>query len=166
MYVHYFASNYIHTLCEHCTHNTFVTGFTKRGLIHASNFSNLRLCYLAYIWPTALKFGSRTFLLLLLYDNKFQLNSLLIHKVMPRQSCTIRCVYKTPFHKSGHIYVQLQSHLQMSLQNHIHIQYPCNPVTSYVHSGYTGIVDIAHPITDHTFIFWTLNNKYSIITHV
>ena len=34
----------------------------KKGLTHASNFSNLRPCNSAWIWPTALKFGSRTVL--------------------------------------------------------------------------------------------------------
>ena len=41
-----------------------MTVFAKGGggLIHASNFSTLRMCNSASIGPTALKFGSRTFL--------------------------------------------------------------------------------------------------------
>ena len=57
------------------------------------------------VWPTALKFGSRTVLSLPIYDRQFQLNSSLINNVMPLQSCTIGCVYKTPFYKSGDIYL-------------------------------------------------------------
>ena len=34
----------------------------KKGLIHASNSSTLRMCNSASIGPTALKFSSRTFL--------------------------------------------------------------------------------------------------------
>ena len=77
-----------------------------RGLIHISNFSTLRLCNYVCVWPTVLKFGSKTILLLHLYDKTFQLNNslIIINKVMPLQSCTIRCMYKTPFHKSGHKY--------------------------------------------------------------
>ena len=44
----------------------YVTGFAKRVLIHASNFSTLRLCNLACVGPTALKFRSRTVLSLYL----------------------------------------------------------------------------------------------------
>ena len=33
----------------------------------------------------------------------------------------------------------------------------------YIQIGYTGIVGIAHLITDHTFTFWTLNKKCSKI---
>ena len=40
----------------------YVTEFAKRGLIHASNFSTLRICNSAYVWTTALKLSSRTFL--------------------------------------------------------------------------------------------------------
>ena len=75
----------------------------EKGLIYASNFSTLMLYNSACVWPTALKFSSRTVLLLHLYDRKFQLNSLLINYVVPLQSCTIGCVYKTPFRKSSHI---------------------------------------------------------------
>ena len=39
-----------------------VTEFAKRGLIHASNVSNLRMCNSASVGPTALKFGGRPFL--------------------------------------------------------------------------------------------------------
>ena len=37
-----------------------VTEFEKRGLIHASDFSTLRMCNSASVGPTALKFGGRT----------------------------------------------------------------------------------------------------------
>ena len=37
-----------------------VTEFAKGGLIHTSNFSNLRMRNSASIGPTALNFGSRT----------------------------------------------------------------------------------------------------------
>ena len=40
----------------------FVTEFAKRDLIHASDFSTLRMCNSASIGPTALKFGSKSFL--------------------------------------------------------------------------------------------------------
>ena len=46
---------------------------------------------------------------------KIQLNSLLTNKVMPLQSCKIGCVYKTPFRKSGHIYVLHVFHLLFEL---------------------------------------------------
>ena len=39
----------------------YVTEFVKRGLIHASDFSTLRMCNSASVGPTALKFGGRTF---------------------------------------------------------------------------------------------------------
>ena len=42
--------------------NIYVTEFAKRGLIHASNVSTLRMCNSTSIRPTALKFGSRTLL--------------------------------------------------------------------------------------------------------
>ena len=40
----------------------YVTKFAKRGLIHASNFSTLRMCNSTSIGPTALEFGSKSFL--------------------------------------------------------------------------------------------------------
>ena len=40
----------------------YVTEFAKRGLIHASNFSTLRMCNSASVGPRALKFGGRAFL--------------------------------------------------------------------------------------------------------
>ena len=40
----------------------YLTEFTKRGLVHASNFSTLRLCNLTCLWPTALNFGGSTVL--------------------------------------------------------------------------------------------------------
>ena len=48
-----------------------VIEYAKGGLIRTSIFSTLRLCNSACAWPTALKFGSRTFLSLHLYDRKF-----------------------------------------------------------------------------------------------
>ena len=39
----------------------YVTEFVKRGLIHASDFSTLRMCNSASVGPTALQFGGRTF---------------------------------------------------------------------------------------------------------
>ena len=36
---------------------------------------------------------------------KFELNCFTTHWVMLFQSCKIGCTYKTPFHKSGHIYI-------------------------------------------------------------
>ena len=43
--------------------HTYVTGFAKRGLIHATNSSTLRIVtQLLLDLRTALKFGSRTFL--------------------------------------------------------------------------------------------------------
>ena len=39
----------------------YVTEFAKRGLIHASNFSTLRMYNSASIGPTALKFGNNSF---------------------------------------------------------------------------------------------------------
>ena len=78
----------------------YVTEFTKRNLIHASNFSNLRLCNSTCIWPTALTFGCRTVLSLYLW--KFWLNSSLINEVRPLQSHKIGCMYVyDPF---GHTY--------------------------------------------------------------
>ena len=41
---------------------TYVTEFAKRGLIHASNFSNLRMCNSASVGPIALTFGGKPFL--------------------------------------------------------------------------------------------------------
>ena len=82
----------------------YVTGFAKRGLIHTSNFSNLTLHNSAFVRHTALKFSRRTVLSLPLHDRKFQSNSLLKNEVIPLQSHTIGCVYKTPFRKSSHIY--------------------------------------------------------------
>ena len=48
----------------------FATGFVKRGLIHISNFSTLRMCNSACIGPTVLKFDGRTFLSFELLDRK------------------------------------------------------------------------------------------------
>ena len=39
-----------------------MTKFAKRGLIHASNFSTLRMCNSASVGSTALNFDSRTLL--------------------------------------------------------------------------------------------------------
>ena len=47
--------HYLHT-------TTYVTKFAKRGLIHPSNFSTLKICNLASTGSTALKFGNKTFL--------------------------------------------------------------------------------------------------------
>ena len=44
------------------TSSSNVTEIVKRDLIHASNFSTLRMCNLASTGCTALKFGSKTFL--------------------------------------------------------------------------------------------------------
>ena len=41
---------------------SYVTKFAKRGLIHAFNFSTLRMCNSASVGPTALKFRGRPFL--------------------------------------------------------------------------------------------------------
>ena len=50
----------------------------------------------------------------------------------------------------------------MSLQNHIHIQYPYNPVT-ITHHAHTGcyIVDITYLIPNHTFVFWALYDMHT-----
>ena len=40
----------------------FVTGFAKKGLLHAYNLSTLMICNSACVGPTTLQFGSRTFL--------------------------------------------------------------------------------------------------------
>ena len=43
MYVHTYVQLYVHM--QLCTNNTIiVTGFVKRDLIHASNFSTSRRC--------------------------------------------------------------------------------------------------------------------------
>ena len=42
--------------------STYVTEFAKRSLIHAFNFSTLRMCNSASVGLTALNFGSRPFL--------------------------------------------------------------------------------------------------------
>ena len=84
-----------------------MTGFAKRGLIHVSNFATLRMCNSAHVRPTTLKFGTWPFLSLWLYERKFQRNSSLKNEVMPLQSCKIGCVYKTPFRKSGHIFIYI-----------------------------------------------------------
>ena len=47
---------------QDCRYSTNVTEFAKRGLIYASNFSNLRLCNSACVRPTVLKIGNRTIL--------------------------------------------------------------------------------------------------------
>ena len=54
----------VHQLVDLLTHLTipYVTEFAKRGLIHTSNFSTLRMCNSASAGPTALKLGSKTFL--------------------------------------------------------------------------------------------------------
>ena len=76
-----------------------MTEFVKSGLIHASNFSTLRICNSACVRPTALKFGSRTFLSL---HRNLQPNNSLINEVMQLYSGIIGCVCKTTFRKSGH----------------------------------------------------------------
>ena len=49
--------------CPHVSHpSLYVTEFAKMGLIHASNFSTLRMCNSASIGPTALIFGNKSFL--------------------------------------------------------------------------------------------------------
>ena len=88
-----------------------MTGFVKRGLIHASNFSNLRICCSACIGSIALNTGSRTFLSLYLYDRKFQPISLLINEVMPLEIWKIECMYKAPYHKSGHMYIYIYTYI-------------------------------------------------------
>jgi len=42
----------------------YVTGFAKRGLMHAFNISTLKICNSAVVEPIALKFGKLPFLLL------------------------------------------------------------------------------------------------------
>ena len=90
----------LNTLSSHC--------MCKKGLIHATNFTNSRLCNSACVWLTALKFGGRTVLLLHIQHWKFQSNNIHTYKwneVMPFQSHKIRCVYKTSFCEFSHIYV-------------------------------------------------------------
>ena len=77
-----------------------MTEFAKKGLIHASNFSNSRLCNSACAGSIALKFGSWTVLSLHLYDSNVWPNSLLINEIVPLQSHNIGCLYKTPFANS------------------------------------------------------------------
>ena len=89
----------------------------KKSLIHAYSFSTLKLCKSACVWPITSKYGSKTFLSLHLNDRIFQLNSSLINKVMPLQSCKIRCVYKTPFCKSGHNYWYIVLIINLSTKN-------------------------------------------------
>ena len=55
------------------------------------------------IYVTALKFGTRTFLSLHLYNRNFRPNNLLKNKVIPHQKSENWSVYKTFFHKSSHI---------------------------------------------------------------
>ena len=62
---------------------TYVIGFAKRGLIHASNFLTVRMCNSACVWPTDLKCGSRIVLSVYLHDRKICLHSILTHEVMP-----------------------------------------------------------------------------------
>ena len=51
------------TTTENQYQNIFVTGFVKRNLIHASNSLTLRRIWnSACVWPTALKFDSRTYI--------------------------------------------------------------------------------------------------------
>ena len=69
----------------------------KGGLIHVSNFLTLRL---ASIGPTALKFGSRTFLSMYGLKSSAYNNSVFTNEVMPCQSWKIGCMYKTPFANS------------------------------------------------------------------
>ena len=45
------------TIFIHIYTHIYVTGFAKRGLMHASNFSTLKICNLALVQPMALKFG-------------------------------------------------------------------------------------------------------------
>ena len=79
-----------------------MTKFVKRGLVHASDFSTLSICNSASIGPAALKFGSKLF-----YHctNRTENISLIVltNEVMAHHSWKIRCVYKTPFRKFGHI---------------------------------------------------------------
>ena len=42
------------------------------------------------------------------YEPLSQFMIMVINEVIPLQSCRIRCVYKTPFHKFGHIRIKLQ----------------------------------------------------------
>ena len=61
--------------------DTYVTEFAKKSLIHASNFSSLRLCNSACVWLTGLKFVSMTALSSHLYDQNIWPDSSLINKV-------------------------------------------------------------------------------------
>ena len=101
-----------------------VLKFAKKGLIHASSFSTLRLCNSAFVWLTALKLGSRTFLSLHVQDRTFQLNSLLINKVMLLQSCTshacIRPFFANPVtitYKNRLIYRLRQQYLNAIMEH-------------------------------------------------
>ena len=99
-----------------------VTGFAQRGLIHASNFSNLRKYNSTHVWSGALKFGSRTFLSHYVYKRKFYFNNLLPNEISYASSkFQITCVYKILFHKSGHTsdLLNLSKQSQMSLNNYI-----------------------------------------------
>ena len=60
---------------------SYVTGFVKRGLMHAPNFLTLRMCNATSLWPIALKFGSNTFLSLNRYEGIIQCTSLFTNKV-------------------------------------------------------------------------------------
>ena len=50
------------TFCLIADKWVYVTEFAKRGLIHASNYSTLRMCNSTSIGRTALIFGSKSFL--------------------------------------------------------------------------------------------------------
>ena len=75
----------------------------QKDLMHTSKFSTLKLCNLACIWSTVLKFVNETFPSLCLWEKNFQFYSLLTNEVMPCQSCKIGYMQKTSFHKFGHI---------------------------------------------------------------
>ena len=78
----------------------YVTGFAKRDLIHAYNFSTLKVCSLAYVSTIALKFLTSLFLHGSYLEEIFSLIShsqikLCLYKVTKLDAC-IRPLYTNP----------------------------------------------------------------------
>ena len=54
----YYGYNYLFVATDSLIDRLYVIRFAKRGLIHASNFTTLRMCNSAHVLLTTLKFGT------------------------------------------------------------------------------------------------------------
>ena len=87
---------------------TYATGFVKRGLIHASNFSTLSSTTQLEVYLKLWNFVTRLCYQYTKVTITFSIiRQLRTNKVMPHPSCVIGCLYKTLFANLSHMLIAI-----------------------------------------------------------